>query len=451
MRERVPHQRRLTPVFVEHDHSKELEACSDLLDRKPEIVDLVYRDLISGLANPQRGRKGMTAEQVLRALLLKQMEGYSYDKLAYHLQDSTSARAFCRLSFADKPKKSTLLENIRRISAMTLERINRTILGIAADEGVERGRKVRIDSSVVETNIHHPTDSSLLWDSVRAITMRLEKVKDCGIQYTDHRKRAKRRALEILNAKNEEQRLKAYRDLLKVADWVASYGTVAIPQLLGWRGTDLAQELAAREIARELSHFVGLTKQVIGQAHRRLFLDESVPASEKIVSIFEPHTDIITKKRRETEFGHKGLFTFGASSMVLDCCVEIGNPADSRLASRMIDRQKVIYGRVPRQACYDAGFASKKGLAEIKAKGVKDVVFHKKQGLQISDMAKSTWVYRQLRRFRSGAEGCISFLKRCFGLDRCTWHGFAGFQTYVWASALSANLLILARHILKAV
>ncbi len=449
MREIIPQQRQLTPFFIAHEHSIELKVCSNLLDRKPEIVELVYKDLTRGVTNPKRGRNGLTAEQVLRALLLKQMEGYSYDQLAFHLQDSTSARAFCRLGFKDQPKRTTLIENIGKISHETLEGINLLILDLAKEENVEKGRKVRIDTTVVETNIHNPTDSSLLLDCVRAITNNLEKVKECNIQFCNHLKRAKKRAMEILNAKNSEQRISPYEDLLQVTGWTVGYATAAIPKLLEWRCLDLAQELMVSKVASLLEHFVNLAEQVIDQTNRRLFLDEKVPANEKVVSIFEPHTDIIVKKRRETEFGHKTCFTFGSSSMVLDCVVEDGNPMDSTLACKMIERQKEIYGRAPRQAAYDGGFASKDNLKLIKKLGVKDVMFHKKCGLKISDMAKSTWVYKQLRKFRAGAEGCISFLKRCFGLSRCLWHGLDGFKANVWASAVSANLLILSRHILK--
>ena len=126
--------------------------------------------------------------------------------------------------------------------------------------------------------------------------------------------------------------------------------------------------------------------------------------------------------------------------------VEDGNPADSTLATRMIDRQTDIYGRPPRQAAFDGGFASKANVHDIKERGVQDVAFHKRRGIKIHDMVKSTWVYRRLCRFRAGIEGTLSFLLRCFGLTRCTWKGLAHFKSYVWASVVSANLLILARH-----
>jgi IS5 family transposase len=173
---------------------------------------------------------------------------------------------------------------------------------------------------------------------------------------------------------------------------------------------------------------------------------ETVPASDKVVSIFEPHTDIIVKDRRETHYGHKLCLTAGASGLVLDCVIESGNPADSTLAVKMIERQVDIFGRPPRQAAFDGGFASNDNLAAIKALKVEDVSFSKRRGLAISDMVKSTWVYRQLKRFRAGIESIISFLKRSFGWERCTWRSLESFKAYTWTSVVAANLLLLARH-----
>jgi IS5 family transposase len=204
----------------------------------------------------------------------------------------------------------------------------------------------------------------------------------------------------------------------------------------------------AEKLANELAHYTGLLEQVMAQTQRRVLEGEKVPASEKLVSLFEPHTDIIRKDRRDTLYGHKVFLTGGASGLILDCKVEAGNPADSSMALTMLERQEVLYGRPPRQAALDGGFASKDNLKEAKALGVQDVCFQKKRGLKVSDMTRSSWVYQRLRDFRAGIEGLISFLKRAFGLDRCTWRGVVSFESYVQASVLTANLLTLARHLL---
>ena len=198
-------------------------------------------------------------------------------------------------------------------------------------------------------------------------------------------------------------------------------------------------------MADELKEILGLTQKVIDQTTRRVIHDESVPASEKIVSIFEPHTDIIRKDRRDTFYGHKVCLSGGASNLITDCLILDGNPADSDLTGQMLDRHNEIYGHYPLKTALDGGFASKANLASAKSKGIKDVCFAKKRGLEEEDMCRSSWVYKRLRRFRAGIESGISWLKRCFGLTRCTWKSLRSFKSYVWASIVSANLLTLAR------
>lgn len=197
-----------------------------------------------------------------------------------------------------------------------------------------------------------------------------------------------------------------------------------------------------------MDRYIPLARKVIEQTERRVLKGEKLNPQEKVVSIFEPHTDIIRKDRRDTYYGDKIALTGGASGLLTDLLIEKGNPADATIANKMIERQKEVYGKVPRQAAYDGGFAARSNLATIKEMGVKDVVFSKKCGLKVSEMAKSTWVYKRLRDFRAGIEGMISFLKRSFGLNRCTWRGFESFKAYAWSSVVSANLLLMARRMM---
>jgi transposase, IS5 family len=170
-----------------------------------------------------------------------------------------------------------------------------------------------------------------------------------------------------------------------------------------------------------------------------------VPAAEKLVSLFEPHADIIVKGGRDVHYGHKLNLTTGRSGMVLDLIVEAGNPADSERLLPMLQRHIDRYGEPPRQAAADGGYASRANLIQAKAWGVKDMAFHKKCGIKIEDMVKSRWVYRKLRNFRAGIEAGVSCLKRAFGLDRCTWRGLDHFKTYVWSSVVAYNLALFAR------
>jgi len=424
----------------------------EILDGLPEIAELVRADLVRGLNDPEAGREGMmSAEQVFRAMHIKQMNAFSYEDLAYHLEDSRTYRSFCGFGIGDEvPSGSTFQRDIKRVTPKTLEAANRILLQTAVDKGIEKGRKVRIDCTVVESNIHRPSDSTQLEDSVRVLarlTGRAIEVFDLDIHFVNHHRRAKKRAFAILNAKNKKQRKKPYRDLLHVAGWTVGYAKAAVEKLQCVFGVDGIKEAAEYAAARLRSH-ISLAEKVMNQTERRVLQGETVPAQEKVFSIFEPHTDIIIKDRRDTYYGHKIVLTGGASGIFTDLVVLEGNPADSTLAVDMIAKQEEIYGRVPLKAALDGGFASKSNLDDIKEMGVRDVTFRRKRGLKISDMAKSTWVYKRLCDFRAGIEGMISFLKRCFGLRRCTWSGFESFKSYAWSSVITANLLLMAWHML---
>lgn len=432
---------------IDHDHAEELAMIGRVLDDNPRIKELVEQDLFRGLSNSETGAPGMTGDQVFRALVIKQMNGYSYDELSFHLADSVSYRTLCGYgAFEKTPSRSTLAENIKRVRQETLGEILRLTVKYAERKGIDNGRKVRIDSTVVEANIHYPTDSSQLFDGVRVITRLLGQLKEnrYPVIFTNHTKRAKRRMLTVKTASNPKDRRNAYRDLLKVTSLCVGYAERAIEVIL----EKVEMSDPVWEMVGELSYYIELTKRVIDQTERRVFRGETVPADEKVVSLFEPHTDIIVKDRRETLYGHKVYLSGGASGLILDCVIERGNPADSSRAIPMIHRQQEIYGRLPRQASLDGGFASQENLEGAKALGVEDVCFAKKRGLEISEMVKSTWVYKKLRNFRAGVEGMISFLKRAFGMDRCTWKGLASFGSYVMASVVTANLLTIARHLL---
>ena len=226
---------------------------------------------------------------------------------------------------------------------------------------------------------------------------------------------------------------------------VKGYAETAIPELASYTGHNLEDTFAGHELARKLERAVRILGKVIDQTERRVFKEEKVPASEKIVSFFEDHTDIIVKGRRDTEYGHKVFLSGGASTMILGCLIVRGNPADSDQYQSLLEQHKEWFGRMPRQVTADGGFASKDNLIFAKEHHVKDAVFAKRRGLSVLNMAKSTWVYKKLRNFRAGIEAGISTLKRAFGLDRCTWSGWDGFKRYVWSSIVSYNLLVLAR------
>lgn len=185
--------------------------------------------------------------------------------------------------------------------------------------------------------------------------------------------------------------------------------------------------------------------KVMEQTRRRVLEGKKVPASGKVFSFFEVHTDIIEKGNRENTYGHKVFVVGGDSGLILDCMVQRGNPADSAMFLPLLERQKGLYGRPPRKVAADGGFASQENLRVAKEKGSTDVSFSRRRGIPVLDMVRRSWVYKKLRNFRAGIVANISALKRAFGLSRCTWSGWAGFKQYVRSAIVSYNLLTLAR------
>lgn len=447
-RPNLPGQLVLTRSPIDHPHAEELEKIGEILSANPRIALVVAQDLVRGVKNPQTGATGLSGDQVLRLVLVKQMNGFSYEELAFHVADSVTYRRFCGFGALEPtPSRSTIAENIKKVRPKTLEKMNRRLVRYAIALGVESGRRVRIDATVTETTIHAPSDSAQLFDGVRVLTRLLGKAQAlCGFDpWSDHTKRAKRRMLEIHNTGAASKRRNAYTDLLEVTEQAMAYTIAALDALRAVRGRRRRKALT---LASEIDAVLPWIQAVIDQTERRVLQEESVPAEEKIVSIFEPHTDIIVKDRRETLYGHKLFLSAGPSGLITDCVIARGNPADSTMTVPMLRRQQRILGRVPEQAAFDGAFASKDNLAAGKALGIRDLAFSKKRGLEVSDMTRSTWVYRRLRNFRAGIEGLISFLKRALGLDRCTWKGAPSFASYVMASVVAGNLLTLARHLL---
>lgn len=253
---------------------------------------------------------------------------------------------------------------------------------------------------------------------------------------------AKKYLLKILNAKNAKERKAHYKNLLRWAKILMKQ----LPRLI--KKLEDSHSESSPGLSRQLKDIkkvAELLPLIVDQTHRRVVRGESVPSSEKIVSIFEDHTDIIKKSEAKTEFGHKVFLAAGKSGLVLDCQLVQGNPNDSEYFIDLIERQKELFGRSPRQTSADGCFASEDNVYDAKDLGVRDVCFSKPCGLEINEMCKSDWVFRKLRNFRAGIEGIISVLKRAFGLKRVFWKGVKGFVAYVHSSVVAYNLAILAR------
>lgn len=337
-----------------------------------------------------------------------------------------------------------LQKTISAIRPETWEAINHVLLSNARQAKLEDGAVVRLDSTVTSALMHEPSDSSLLWDAVR-VMVRLLKHADtligsAGLAWRDHCRAAKKRARKIQFTRGRPNRVELYRELIGITRATLAHLQQAAARLAV--ATTPFVELWQAQVC----HYRPLIERIITQSERRVLAGEPVPASEKLVSLFEPHADIIVKGSRDTEYGHKLNLTTGRSSMILDLVIEAGNPRDSDRLLPMLERHIAIYGQSPRQVAADGGFASRGNLATAKALGVRDMAFHKKAGLRIEDMVRSNWVYRKLRNFRAGIEaGIYSCLKRAYGLARCTWRGLDHFKTYVWSSVVAYNLVLFTR------
>lgn len=448
MRQKRTAQASIYELFADHDLGRELEGMSAWLDGHRSILTPVMNDLCRHGLKPT-GRRGLSAESVVRCALLKQHRQLSYEELAFHLQDSASFQAFARLPGHERPSKSTLQRVISAVQASTWESIHRLLMATAKQTRIEPAQRVRIDSTVTDSAIHAPSDSHLLWDGVRVLVRLLEQARELpgapSLHFVNHKRLAKKRARALWYTRGAERRKPLYRDLIKTTRATLAAVATVRTQLQDARidGVEMMAWLT------QAAHYETLILQVISQTERRVFDGEKVPASDKCVSLFEPHTDIIVKGVRDVQYGHKINLSSGRSGLILDVVIEHGNPVDSQRFIPMLERHQAHYGAMPRQVAADGGYASTANLSDAKAAGVEDVAFHKKRGLAIADMAKSQWVYRRLRNFRAGIEAGISCLKRAYGLARCTWKGRPHFDAYVWSSVVAYNLSQLARYPLE--
>lgn len=435
MRQRLTTQRSIFSFRPEHEIGEYLDRVSGWLDQASGVIDWVSKDLKAG--SPY-GRPGMTCEQVVRAGILMQYRQCSYRGLEFVLKDSLSFQFFCRVDPLRSPGKSTLRANISAIRPSTWRKINRLFIQYATGQGFETGSRLRIDSTVAETNILFPTDSKLLYDGIRLMNRAFKKFRqhnpETDIRLVNHCRRAKRHSFAAVMARNDAQRYPHYKVLLRDAD-ATRLKLIAAQKVLQKQGKE----------SDDVTQLLKLVEQVMSQSMRRVVLEESVPADEKVVSMHEPHSDIILKGARDVQFGHKMNLTSGSSGLILDVSIERGNPADSSRLLPMLRRHKRLFGCVPQAIATDGGYASRENLEQAKALGVTSVAFDKRRNLSVEEMTGDDWLYRELKGFRAGIEASISYLKRCFGLRRVRWKGWQNFQSSIFLSVLSHNLIVWAR------
>ena len=439
MRETRTAQQSIFQSTTEHEIAYELKRMSDWLDGHPDLLDRVSVDLQSDKGS-RRGRGGMTIDAVLRCAILKQYRQVDYRTLAFYLRDSVSFIEFARLEQCKAPSKSTLQSLISSIRSETWEALQRCLLADAQQQGIEDGAVIRVDATTTDTAILEPSDSGLLYDSVRTMVRLLKKVQHHrGVRFHNHQRKAKRRRYAIMNARTNERRRPLYESLLEATISTLGYLETAYKVIEKQSDTGSWHD--------QVDHYRPLICKAIEQTQRRVINGEKVPAQDKIVSLFEPHTDIIVKGQRDVQYGHKLSLSSGVSGLVLDVVVEHGNPADSTCLIPLLERHITHYGHPPTDLAADGGYASAPNLADAKKLGVAHVAFHKSVGLTVEEMTGDKWLYKKLRNFRAGIEAVISYLKRCFGLSRCNWKGLDHFKAYVQSAVFTHNLAILTQRL----
>ena len=421
---------------------KKIKKMDKIIDANPNILKAVHENLTSSKKNT--GRNGISAERVLRCAIIKQYKRYSYRELAERLNDGVSLRWFTRYYSEPIPHYTALQKAIKSIEDNTWQRIKDILVTYAKEQNVENGRAIRVDTTVTECNIAYPIDAKLLNDSVRVLTRIMENALESvpGIQFSfsNRTRRAKKRCYQIVMAKGpntEKRRKKWYKDLIKVANEVFRMASACCRQLMA------SPHPEAIALHDSLDHYLTMSAVAIEQCERRILNGESVPAMEKIVSIFEEHTDIIKrgKSSSPTEFGHKLLLVSGKSSLITQYQTFRGNPSDDSMLSDVLSTHRNQYKQAPWNLSADRRFFSSENEENAHKAGVKKVSICK-PGYRSNvrkQIEKEPW-FKKLQRFRAGIEGLISVLMRAYGLKRCNWKGWQAFESYVGLSVVTYNL-----------
>jgi IS5 family transposase len=434
----------------------QLQAITDFLDDHKELVEWVRRDLVRGLKKPGSGRRGLTPQQILRALILMRVKNWDYRELRERIADGLTLRQFADFYCDRVPKHDAFGRGFNRLTPETLKAINDLVVQAAVDLGLEDGAKLRVDTTVVQTDIHHPTDNTLLWDVVRVVTrlvgrlakaMERRRIKG----FCDRTRAARRRMLAIqrmTTTQRHHHQTGKYRELIGIAEEVVESARRVLEKTSKTRGQDMFADMVIGETSKEIEHFCGLGGRVIDQARRRVLDGEQVPTAEKIYSIFEPHTDLIKrgKVRTPIEFGHKVFLAESAQGLITQYEVLKGNPSDEVHVVPSLDRHTQTFGRVPELYGSDRGFFSEKNVASCAQQGVTVVCIPQRGGKKAPEREayEKSADFKAGQRFRAGIEGRISVLFRGRGMKRCLAEGHERFELLVAAAVLANNLMNIA-------
>jgi IS5 family transposase len=429
---------------VMDDAKLQLLAWNDWVKRRPHCLEM--------------GHPSTPVEALLRLQAVRRLYSWSYRQVQKQVKGSLMLRQFTRVYWHGVPNYATLNDWERALRPATVRAIHQRVVQLAVQGGVTTGKKIRSDSTVTETNIHYPTDSRLLEDSVRVLGRMLSAGRELVGQvpsvskglFVNHTRSVKRLAREIARgtrkAKKAEitpktQRL--YMKLLRVTRETLAHAQAVVPVLKKYG------DLAGQALADSLTHYIPLVQRVIDQADRRVVRHESVPASDKLVSLFEPHTAIIRRGKaapRETEFGHKVWLDEVEGGIVSDYRILRGNPPDQDQFPDSLGHHKKTFHHPPEVVSTDRGIHSPENEHAAQKAGVLKVCMPQPghTSPERIEYEHQKW-FRLEQRFRAGIEGRISVLKRARRLDRCLDKGEAGFEKWVGWGCIVNNLVLIAQ------
>jgi IS5 family transposase len=420
------------------------------------VIEVVVQALeIRWPQSRRRGRPGTPAEVVIRMLILKHLFDWSYDDLEREVRANLVYRMFTRIDAGDVPDAKTILKIARALGPEIIAQLHRQVVEVAKRAGVTHGRRFRIDTTVVETNVHYPTDSTLLQDGVRILTRTLQRAStalgDRSGRIRNRLRSVTRRVLiigyEARSPKTRDAMVRSYRTLIATTRAVLR-DTATMVRRLGQRvrtASPQVQPIVQRAQDR-LLEVRSLVQRVVDQTRARLLGgDTHVP--DKVLSLFEPHTVTIRKGKisKPNEFGTLVTIQEAEHQIVTAYEIHAARPADVTLWSPALDRHQAIFGRAPDLAAGDRGFSSATNEQAAVDRGVRRVVLPRRGPKSPARRAheRQRW-FRRGQRWRVGCEGRISVLKRRHGLRRCRYHGVAGMHRWVGFGVIADNLINIA-------
>jgi IS5 family transposase len=388
---------------------------------------------------------------------MKHLKGWSFRELEREVRSNLVYRRFTRFDADPTPNYSTFSRCFALLGPDLTQRVHERVVAKAREEKVARGRRLRTDTTVVESNIHYPTDSSLLGDGVRVLTRSLQGIaKQCAagaLPVVNHGRAVKRRLLEISRSAKvlteaSQQRLKdGYGKILKLTRGVLRQARAVVDDLQAGRLPIVGSLVSVMVREAQLRHFIPLVEKVVAQTQERVFRGNR-HVEGKVLSLFEPHTQTIRKGKphKPNEFGRLVRLDEVENGIVSRYEVLVGNPADTKAWTAALEQHQLSFGRPPRMATADRGYFSAKNQKEAEESGVKRVALPARGRLSKArtQRQKERWFQRALR-WRAGIEARISTLKHPFSMVRATYKGDTGFQRYVGWCVITQNLVSMAR------